>query len=1298
MKNIENKIYALKDGDHPGIYMSWLDFYPEAEKLELFYSKSFEYQESLIEEPATVLGSLRWAILHAKEYLGDANAQIYGEYPCSADFYETEEEEKLPFDNEEEDWDFLEDDEEDLFEDDTYTSCVLPTSRAPEELKEQEKQIRKALDLDEKYCFGSPWLDMILAMEEGNLSSVTGDEFGNKMGFVGRYFPPVLYYRILYAVLEPKKFIDEYFQQKRLLSSDADWESPEEVQKSILYEFTSSEEYKTLSAIFYDENDMTSLDLAEVKYRCCAAAKNYRNTWVALNSKTVDTMKAFLESGKHTLLDVYVELTENGIYKKELHDVSGPFYNPDLERENAVKTEDMTLEEIVLQTKKISTALKEHIVGQDGAIDKFEEAFFHGTKNPQNRKGPRNVFLFAGPSGVGKTYMAETFAKTLDLPYKRFDMSSFANRDSLEELEGISTFWKSAKPGTITSYVAANPKCVILFDEIEKAASEVVRMFLQILDEGVCFDRYYDRNIDFHNCILIFTTNAGRQLYQEAQSEDLSQLSNKVIIDALEKDVKSDTNVPYFPPELISRFSSNTIIMFNHLGADAIRKVIQKDVDQQIQATKEKYGIDVSKGKDILAATVQYAIGGKQDARNASKISGKLLDKELYELFMLVEEKVGLNNACVPKKVEFQCDFKHATQEIRDFYSGERNGMILVFARDMFGENKEKVFLKNHVEVCFISDRDEYMKMMAKNNVLFSVIDFNFGRSAREKSLDISNVQSAGSKLFFETRKENASLPIYLLLDESQYDYSEREKHNLLSFGAKGFLDSRNFYKELQRCYSDICCIRAVDTLSVRHQVLTYETRKKLDFKNKKAKIIFYNLKFEMAIEAEDKNALITDEIKPDKKWSDIFVSSDVREELQFFIQYLRNPNEFRQKGVRPPKGALMYGPPGTGKTSLAKVVATESDVNFLSVSADELISGGAAKVHEVFRIARKYAPAVLFIDELDAVGSHRNMIGFNPALNALLVEIDGFANMDEKPVFVMAATNLQGNIDEALVRRFDRTFCVDLPKKEGRQWILEKLINAHENLFHISAQEVENLIERSVGMSPAKLENIVEAALREGIRSNAIVDDEMLDAVFEKCRYGEENTKDSEKEVRHTAYHEAGHALIHLHYGNVPDYMSVVARENFNGYVKPEKVGEHPSKEKLLQIICMSLGGRAAEQEAGYGLTPGASGDLQQATDLAKQMVCLYGMYEQEVGLAVISEEELLHFEKARLVINRILSEQLQQARQIIRNEREMLDTLVQKVLSSKKKYLTKKELEEIYHAKDTEKQTIRREDVSSL
>jgi ATP-dependent Zn protease len=257
----------------------------------------------------------------------------------------------------------------------------------------------------------------------------------------------------------------------------------------------------------------------------------------------------------------------------------------------------------------------------------------------------------------------------------------------------------------------------------------------------------------------------------------------------------------------------------------------------------------------------------------------------------------------------------------------------------------------------------------------------------------------------------------------------------------------------------------------------------------------------------------------------------------------------------------------------------------------------------------------------------------------------------------------------------------VDLPKKEGRKWILEKLLSAHRNMFDISEQEVDSITERSAGMSPANIENVIESALREGIRNNCKVDDDMLDDAFERCRYGEENDRDSEKEIRHTAYHEAGHAVVHLHYGNTPSYMSVVSRGNFGGYVKPEKMGEHPTKEKLLQRICMSLGGRAAELECGYGLTPGASSDLQQATNLAKSMVCAYGMYEDEVGLAVISDEELRYNEKAKQVINQILSEQLKQARQIIREERENLERLVEAVLTSKQKYLTKKDLEGLYH-----------------
>lgn len=1288
---MENKIYALKSGNNPGIYMTWLDFYQEIKKLKLFDSRSFAYKIELIDEPSTVTGSLRWAIYQALAYLGTANAHIYGEYPHREDENTVEdEEESLPFDNVGDGWTsagaegiFADEEEEVEFEEeDDFTSCVLPASKTLEELKEQERVIRETLGLDSNHRFGSPWLDMVLAMEDDTLSSTNGFDWSFTKGFVGRYFPPVLYYRILYAVLEPELFVNDYFFKKNIQSSQGDKLQTDRMKESILFEYTRSEEYMTLSATLYDENEMTSLDLAELKNRCHTVSSNYRNNWAVAKSRTVEALKSFLDSGYHTLVDVYSELVENGIYKKELLDVSGPFYNPELAKEQDVKNETMTLKEMVLQTNAISITLKNSIVGQNSAIDKLEEAFFHGVKRAERRKGPRNVFLFAGPPGVGKTFMAENFANILGLPYKRFDMTGYANRDSLEELEGISTFWKSAKPGTLTSYVAENPKCVILFDEIEKAAGEVIRMFLQILDEGFCFDRYFDRNIDFSNSILIFTTNAGRQLYQDAGYEDLSQLSDKVIIDALENDVKDETKAPFFPPELISRFASNTIIMFNHLGADAIRQVIQKDIEKQIVETREKYGIDVSAGKDVLAATIQFAVGGNQDARNASKIAGKVMDKELYELLMLVEEKTGLNREYMPEKVEFRCDFENATQEIIDFYEGEKRCVIPVFAREVFGKNRIKVFEDNQVEVVVLSDREKFIEIIEKKNVLFTVVDFIFGRSVEEKSLDISDVNSEGSKLFFQIRKENPSLPIYLLLDDERYGYSEREKHNLLAFGAKGFINNGNFYRELQHLYYDICCIYAVDTLSIRHQVLTYETRKELDSRNKSARIIFYNLKLQMAVEAEDRNALISDDIRPNKRWEDIYVSEDVKTELQFFINYLRNPKEYRQKGVRAPKGALMYGPPGTGKTSLAKVVATESNVNFLSIGADELMGGGARKVHEVFLVARKYAPAVLFIDEIDAVGVSRNLSGFNPALNALLVEIDGFKSVENKPVFVMAATNLDGNIDDALMRRFDRTFCVDLPKKKGRKWILEKLLNSHRNMFRISEREVESLIERSAGMSPANIENVIESALREGIRNNCIVDDDMLDEVFEKCCYGEERERDSEKEIRHTACHEAGHALIHLHYGNTPSYMSVVARGNFGGYVQTERMGEHPTKEQFLQRICMCLGGRAAETECGYGLTPSATADLQSATGLAKKMVCSYGMYEEEVGLAVISDEELQYNEKAKQLINKILTEQLKQARLIIREERKTLNRLVEAVLSSKQKYLTKRELEELYCA----------------
>jgi ATP-dependent Zn protease len=220
--------------------------------------------------------------------------------------------------------------------------------------------------------------------------------------------------------------------------------------------------------------------------------------------------------------------------------------------------------------------------------------------------------------------------------------------------------------------------------------------------------------------------------------------------------------------------------------------------------------------------------------------------------------------------------------------------------------------------------------------------------------------------------------------------------------------------------------------------------------------------------------------------------------------------------------------------------------------------------------------------------------------------------------------------------------------------------------------------------MSPADLEKIVEMALREGIRSDCVVTDEMLDEALEKSVHGEGWAENPEEEIRNTAYHEAGHAIVYLYYGKVPSYMSVVARSDFYGYVKTERDERQPTKEMMLRKICACLGGRAAEMEMGYGLTPGASSDLEHATSIAKHMVCRLGMYEEEIGLSVLSDEEYCNDTEARKLVNRILSEQLREARRIVTEKRDVVERLTEAVLRNKKQYLTKKEIEAIYKGED--------------
>ena len=989
----------------------------------------------------------------------------------------------------------------------------------------------------------------------------------------------------------------------------------------------------------------------------------------------------------------------------------------------AEETDEMStdfLSSLTKRMREMRSALLSAVKGQDHAVHAFTEGMFAAevlAAGDAERSRPRAIFVFAGPPGVGKTFLAEQGAQTLGLPFKRFDMSSYADHQSYMGLVGFEKSYSGAAPGTLTEFVKDNPRCVLLFDEVEKAHLNTVQLFLQILDAGRLHDRYMDETVSFRDTVIIFTTNAGKSLYEGESRRNAASVPTKTVINALETETDPRTGQPFFPAAIASRLATGRVLLFNHLEAHDLVRIGSSELARMSAVFEKQYGIKV-KYDELLPMALLFREGGQTDARTLRAQTELFFKNEVFRFCTLWGEEHIPEALSRLNGIYFSAGTENLPAEVLPLFRSDEKPEILIYGDRYLTEQCGRklpnciFYAAETVEEALRIAGERELSLVLIDPAQQSALPRDLLSTVYEGGLDLQRSWGAfdyapmaasavrdGNRLLSLLRERLPELPVYVLETE-RFPIDEELELNYIRAGARGKLtapteDYSVFEDTLSGITEELYLQSTAATLSAERKVLSFETAPRLSPDGTELTLRLREFSLRRAADAEDSGSVLDDVEKPDVRFDDVIGATDAKDELKFFIDYLKNPRKFTAQGLKPPKGVLLYGPPGTGKTMLARAMAGESDVAFIPAAASTFVTkwqgSGPEAVRELFRKARRYAPAVLFIDEIDAVGRKRGESnaahGEEMALNALLTEMDGFSVDPTRPVFVLAATNFDveegqggmGVIDPALARRFDRKILVDLPDAVDREKLLRMLLSKNA-ASEVTDEMLRRTAERAVGMSPANLTAVVELANRMAVKAGGPLDDAMLDEAFELTKHGEKKNWGYEY-LERVARHESGHAFLCYMGGNTPSYLTIVARGDHGGYMEhsANEMGPLSTKEELISRIRTSLGGRAAEI-AYYGekdgISTGASGDLEQATRTAMAMICTYGM-DESFGLAAMDLREARNDPAVKRRVNEMLGEEMRYTVELIRQNKHRIDRMVDALMKRNK--LTGEEMEEL-------------------
>ena len=733
---------------------------------------------------------------------------------------------------------------------------------------------------------------------------------------------------------------------------------------------------------------------------------------------------------------------------------------------------------------------------------------------------------------------------------------------------------------------------------------------------------------------------------------------------------------------------------------------------------KKQYGIEVDADR-LLPTALLFREGGTVDARTLRAQTELFFKNEIFKLCRLWGESRFEDALRKLKHISFRVETDTLDEASRPLFFSEDKPEILIYGEPVFAERCRRK-LSGYV-IYQTDSAAEALRLAGEKDIRLALLDICAesvdGESDelvtltgdRERDLRMSagafeyrpmgeGAFRDGARLFRSLHERLPELPVYLL-ETPAFAIDTELEMNFVRNGARGKLsvpteDFGVFEEKLSDISRELYLQGVAARLGNERKVLSFETAPRLSDNGRDVTIRLREFSLKRAANADDADSILDDVEKPNIRFSDVIGAADAKEELIFFIDYLRNPKKFTAQGLKPPKGVLLYGPPGTGKTMLAKAMAGESDVAFIPAVASGFVTAwqgsGPESVRQLFQKARRYAPAIIFIDEIDAIGRKRsgggNAHAEEMALNALLTEMDGFNVDPKRPVFVLAATNFDveegqggmGVIDPALARRFDRRILVDLPNEEEREQYLRLQLGKLRG-HRVSEEMIRRMAGRSMGMSPANLAAVLELAERMAAKEKKPMDDAILDEAFEITRHGEKKNWGREY-LERVARHESGHAFLCYLGGYTPSYLTIVARGDHGGYMEHSaaEMGPLSTRDELINRIRTSLGGRAAEivyYGERDGISTGASGDLEQATRIAMAMICSYGM-DDAFGLSVMGSEAA-NDPAVRARVNELLRQEMEETIRLIRENRHRIDRMVDELM--KKNKLTGYEMEQL-------------------